>query len=175
MVAPGVASSGGPGGAGLAGGVVAPDSGSGGGGGGGAGGSAQPGAFRNPATAVDEFLKALKAKDKDRLAEATARRSTDEAVESHRKVFAAILEQSLSDEELDDLAKSLEGFNVVMQLPAKSTGMIGIVIGKMDGRDVLRRTVKVRKEKDGWKVLDFEKMYDFKPVGTVRRPFGGRK
>ncbi len=133
-----------------------------------------PGAFRNPGSAVQAFLSALKAKNKDRLSQATARRAATEAVEKHRKIFAAILEQSISDEELDDMAKTLEGYQVASILPAKSTGSNGVVITKMDNRDRLQRTVMVRKEKEGWKVMDFIGFIDQKPIGTYRRP-GSRK
>jgi len=141
----------------------------------GRGGSATPGgdlggvaatgnaSFQFPTTAVNAFLAALKAKDKDRLSQATARRSATEAEEKHQKIFAAILEQSISDEELDDLSKALDGFQVMSELPAKSTGRIGVLVGKQSGRDFLRRTMMVRKEKDGWKVMDIANMYDFKP------------
>ncbi len=133
-----------------------------------------PGAFRNPATAVEAFLKALKAKNKDRLSQATAKRAATESVEKHQKIFAAILDQSISDEELDDMAKALEGFQVSGILPAKSTGQIGVLINKMENRDRLQRTVHVRREKEGWKVMDFGGTIDFKPIGTYRRPFGRR-
>ncbi len=142
-------------------------------GGSGAAEATPAGAFNNPATAVDAFLKALKAKNKDRLAEATARRSATEAVEKHRKIFAEIVEGSISDVELDEMAAAMDGYQVVGELPAKSTGRIGVLIGKQRGRDQLQRTVIARKERDGWKVMDIEGVYDFKPVGSFRR--GGRR
>ena len=131
-------------------------------------------AFKSAGNAVNSFLNALKAKNKDQLSQATARRAATEAVEKHRKVFAAILEQSVSDEELDDMAKSLDGFKVTGIVPAKSTGSQGVLIGKMEGRDRLQRTVMVRREKEGWKVMDIGNAIDFKPMGTYRRPFGKR-
>ena len=134
-----------------------------------------PQAFLSPGTAVQAFLSALKAKNKDRLSQATARRAPTEAAEKHQKIFAAILEQSISDEELDDMAKSLEGFQVQSVLQARSSGSIGVLIGKQDDRDMLQRTVMVRKEKEGWKVLDFKGVVDFKPIGTYRNPYGRRR
>ncbi len=128
-----------------------------------------PGAFRNPATAVEAFLKALKAKNKDRLAQATAHRAATEAVEKHQKIFAAILDQSISDEELDDMAKALDGFQVNGILSARSTGQIGVTIGKRNNRDALQRTVQVRREKEGWKVMDFGGTIDFRPTNSYRR------
>jgi len=134
-----------------------------------------PRAFLNPGTAVQAFLSALKAKNKDRLSQATARRAAIEAAEKHRKIFAAILEQSISDEELDDMAKALEGYQVVSILPARSTGQIGVTIGRQTNRELLQRTVQVRKEKEGWKVMDFGATMDFRPVGSGRVPTGRRR
>ena len=170
------AAPGGTPGSGVA-GEGAASSGSGFGSGGESAGGAEdlgPEAFRNAGTAVNAFLNAVKAKNKDRLSQATARRAATEAVEKHRKIFAAILEQSVSDEELDDMARALEGFKVMGILPAKSTGQQGVVISKMEGRDRLQRTVQVRREKEGWKVMDLGGIIDFKPTGTYRRPFGKR-
>ena len=126
-------------------------------------GTSGPVSFRFPATAVQAFLAALKAKDKDRLSQATARRAPTEADEKHRKIFAAIIDQSISDDELDEMSKALEGFQVAQVLQAKSTGQIKVIIRKMSGRDMLQRTLVTRKEKEGWKVMDVESMYDFKP------------
>ncbi len=147
------------------------------GGPGGPGGSGQESAalrgnaaFKHPYTAVQAFLAALKAKDKDRLAQTTASRAPTEAEEKHRKIFAAIVEQSISDDELDEMAKALDGFKVMQVLPAKSTGRIGVVVAKRDGMDMLHRTIITRKEKEGWKVLDIDKAYDFKPGAIYRRP-----
>jgi len=129
-------------------------------------------AFRLPNTAVAAFLAALKAKDKDRLAQTTADRAAIEADEKHRKIFAAIKEMSISDDELDEMAKALEGFQVVSMLPPQSTRRVGVVIVKMSGLDRYQRTIMTRQERDGWKVLDIEKMYDFKtmPGFRTRRP-----
>ncbi len=129
----------------------------------------RPGAFNQPAGAVDAFLSALRSKNKDQLAEATARRSATEAEEKHRKIFAEIIEGSISDVELDEMSKAMEGYRISYQLPAKSTGRIGVVVSKQQGRDLLQRTVITRKERDGWKVMDIEGAYDFKPVGNYRR------
>ena len=126
-------------------------------------GSDGPASFRFPNSAVNAFLAALKAKDKDRLATATAKRAPTEAAEKHRKIFAAIVEQSISDDELEEMSQAMGGYQIMGVLDAKSTGRIGVVVAKQSGRDMLRRTIMTRKEKDGWKVLDIEDMYDFKP------------
>ena len=129
-----------------------------------------PAAFKNPMTSVQAFLAALKAKDKDRLSQATARRAPTEADEKHRKIFAAIIDQSIADDELDELSKALEGFQVAQVLQAKSSARIGVVIRKMSGRDMLQRTVMTRKEKEGWKVMDVESLLEFKAMPTFGRP-----
>jgi hypothetical protein len=120
-------------------------------------------AFRLPNTAVTAFLAALKAKNKDRLAETTAKRAPTEADEKHRKIFSEIIDGSISDDDLDEMSKALDGFQVISVLPAKSTRRIDVVISKMSGKDRLQRTIVTRQEIDGWKVLDIEAMYDFKP------------
>lgn len=138
----------------------------------GAGADPGPDAFRNPGTAVQAFLSALRAKNKDRLSQATARRAATEAAERNRKVFAAILEQSVSDEELDDMVKSLEGYQVISILQAKSTGQVGVLIGRSDSNSQQQRTVQVRREKEGWKVMDFGGTIEQKQF-SIRR-FGRR-
>ena len=159
-----------PGGQGMPPGGVAPG---GFGGVGGAPGSPGNGLeaanYRFPQTAVDAFLKALAAKNKDRLAEATAKRAPTEATEKHRKIFGEIIDGSISDEDLDELANALKGYTVQTVLEAKSTGRIGVVVGKQTGREYFQSTIITRKEKDGWKVLDVTNMYDFKPGTTGRR------
>ena len=122
-----------------------------------------PATFNHPATAVKAFLDALKLKDKDRLTQATARRAPTEAEEKHRKIFAEIVDGSISEDELDEMSKAMTGYQVVQILQAKSTGRIGVVISKMEGRDRMQRTITVRKEADGWKVMDISAMLDFKP------------
>ena len=75
------------------------------------------------------------------------------------------------------MSKALDGFQVMSVLPAKSTGKIGVVIAKRDGKDTLQRTIITRKEKEGWKVLDIAQMYDFKPglPPIFMRGRGGRR
>jgi uncharacterized protein (DUF1800 family) len=125
---------------------------------------------------VTAFLNALKAKDKDRLAEATAKRAPTEAEEKHRKIFTEIMDGSISDDDLDEMSKALSGFTVVQVLDAKSTGRIGVVVSKRDGKDTLQRTIMTRKEKEGWKVLDIANMYDFKPgLPPLMRGRSGRR
>jgi hypothetical protein len=120
-------------------------------------------AYLRPNTAVVAFLAALKSKNKDRLAETVAKRAPTEAVEKHRKIFSEIIDGSISDDDIDEMAKALEGFQVTQVLQAKSTRRIDVIVSKMSGRDRLQRTIVTRQEVEGWKVLDIEAMYDFKP------------
>jgi hypothetical protein len=132
-----------------------------------------PETFFHPNTAVKAFLDALQLKNRDRLTQATARRAPYEADEKHRKIFAEIVEGSIADEDLDEMSKAMKGFQVFQILQAKSTGRIGVVVSKMDGRDRLQRTITVRKEADGWKVLDISSMLEFKAMPMLNR--GGRR
>ena len=169
--APGAPGGGGPAAAGLSAGDAARSAG-----GQGAGGqnALMQGiaAFNRPNTAVMAFLAALKAKDKERLAQCTALHARTEAAEKHRKIFAAILDSDISDDELDEMSKTLDGYQVSGFLEARSTGAMGILISKMDGRDRLQRTVMTRKEKEGWKVLDVDKAMEFK---FIQMPTRGRR
>jgi hypothetical protein len=132
-------------------------------------------AFQMPNTAVMAFLAALKAKNKDRLAQCTALHAPTEAAEKHRKIFAAIVEGSISDDELDEMAKALDGYQFSGMLSPTSTGRWGVTISKMDGRDRLQRVVMTRKEKEGWKVMDVDSALEFKFIQMPRGGRGGRR
>jgi len=124
--------------------------------GGNASGPNEPGDTNSPHGAVKAFLYALKQKDRTRLAEATAlRASTVEEGGKYRELFARILDESISDSELDDLASKLEGFTDAGDNQVKSTGRQGVTIRKTqkDG-GWIQRTVTLRREKKGWGVLD---------------------
>jgi hypothetical protein len=110
--------------------------------------------YRYPVTAVNTFLSALRAKDPERLSQATALRAEFEAAEKNRKQLKAIIDKSLPDSDLNDLAKGFEGFTVAGTNQPKSTGRLGVILQKSDGKDMLRRTIEVRNEAKGWKVLD---------------------
>jgi hypothetical protein len=144
----------GPGGAGMPAMPGAP--GMAGAGPGGGGGADEPADFRTQENAVKAFLNALKAKDPVRLREATALRAVRENEgKANEKLFASILEESMSEDEIDELAKKLEGYQIAGRNVAKSSGRLGIILQKSDkGGDILLRTITVRIEKDGWKVVD---------------------
>ena len=125
------------------------------------------------------FLNALQAKDRDRLAEATALRGQTEALtDKNKELFLKIVDGSISDAEIDDLAKKLQGFRIAGENAAKTTGKLGIYVDKRteDG-SVLRLTLTVRKEKKGWGVMDLStRPIEFKPMGNMnqRRKASGR-
>jgi hypothetical protein len=156
-------------------GMGGPPAGAGGGlaartGGGAPGANTDPGAadLRSPEGAVRGFLAALKAKDLDRLNESTALRAQIEASAKHRDLFKKIFELTLSDSELDDIAKTLDGYQVVGENPVKSTGRLDVIIRKNtnDG-GWLTRKVTVRHEKKGWGVMDVGAALQFKATGRI--------
>jgi hypothetical protein len=143
-------------------------------GGAGAGGGADngPADLHTPEGAVMAFLSALKAKDLDRLREATADRAPLEASAKNRDFFKKIYEMELSDADLDDLAKKMDGFQIAGFNPARSTGRLDIVVRKTGERgETISRKVTVRREKKGWGVLDIEGPREFKQLGN----YGQRK
>jgi hypothetical protein len=138
-----------------------------------------PADTRSPEGAVRAFLNALQAKDRDRLAEATALRSQTEAsTDKTKELFGRIVDLSISDAEIDDLAKKLQGFHIAGENAPKSTGRLGIYIDKPTAEgSVLRVTLTVRKEKKGWGVMDMSSNpIEFKPMGNMnqRRKASGR-
>jgi hypothetical protein len=137
-----------------------------------------PADFGTARGAVRAFLNALKAKDQDRLNEATALRAQLEASTKNQPIFKKILDLALSDSDLDDLAKKLEGYQIASEHQGKSTGRIMVILGKRlpNGR-YLQRTVTVRHEKKGWGVLDISGEEVFKPLSVPprnRQQGGGR-
>jgi hypothetical protein len=144
----------------------------------GAGAAAQqhpPANFRDPVSATMSFLAALKAKDLDVLAEATALHAPTEATGKNQNLFSAILDQSLSPEDLEELVKSLDGYRIVGQNTPKSTGRIGIILAKQEGTSTMLRHVDVRHEKKGWKVVDISGKREMeRPIVRPRMPgYGG--
>ncbi len=135
---------------------------------GGAPGDDGPGDFHSPTNAVKAFLSALKAKDADRLSESTALRAALEASSRNQPLFEKILALTLSDTELDDLAKKLEGFTVAYENPPKSTARVEVILQKTGSTSggYIRRTVTVRHEKKGWGVCDIGGPSEFKMPGA---------
>ena len=91
----------------------------------------RPADFHSPQGAVKAFLSALKAKDLDRLNEATALRAQREASSAkNQELFKKIFDLSLSDSELDELAKKLDGYTIAGENPPKSTGRVDVILQK---------------------------------------------
>jgi hypothetical protein len=136
-----------------------------------------PADFHSPQGAVRAFLNALKAKDLDRLNEATALRAQVEATAKNQGLFKKIFELSLSDSELDELSKKLEGYRIAGENPAQSTARVDVILQKQDPNSnggYFRRKVTVRHEKKGWGVLDIAGATEFKPpIGSRPRPNTG--
>jgi len=132
-----------------------------------------PADIHSPDGAVRSFLFALSIRDKDRLREATAVRSQTEASsEKTKDLFRKIVsrDENISDAELDDIAKKLQGYVVAGENVVRSTGRLGIVILRPTfGGGYLTRTVTVRKEKKGWGVIDISSPIEFTPTGGSLR------
>jgi hypothetical protein len=156
----GDSAAGGPGGGGGGGGGRGFPGGPGGGGmggpGGPGGGNTAPPNFTTPMTGVTSFINAVRSKDRDQIAEATALRAPQEATkDSMKKLFTMILDGSVDDETIADLSKAFEGFQIVDHNEPRSSGKYGIILGKSNGKGgQFRRTVTLRKEAKGWKVCD---------------------
>jgi hypothetical protein len=123
-------------------------------------------------------LSALRAKDLDRLNEATALRAQVEASAKNQDIFKKIFDLSLSDSDLDDLAKKLDGYQIAGENPPLSTGRVDVVLQKRDPNSnggYFRRKVTVRHEKKGWGVLDIAGPQEFKALNSMPRRTGTGK
>jgi hypothetical protein len=108
--------------------------------------------FNDPMIAAGFFLDAVQKKDLNRISQATALRAATES--KNTKLFQLILTQELAQEDLDELAKKLDKFQIFSTNVAKSSGRLGIIIRKPEGTSMMQRTITMRHEKAGWKVLD---------------------
>jgi uncharacterized lipoprotein YmbA len=133
--------------------------------------------YRTPQGGAAAFLAAVKAKDLAKIAEATALHAPYEASGRNQKLFAAILDQDLAPEDLDELSKKLSGFQFAGTNDPKSSGQLGIIVTKPEGTSVMRRTITMRHEKAGWKVQDISGQGEIeKPIvmPSMRGGTGGR-
>jgi hypothetical protein len=126
------------------------------------GGSASANAapdFTSPTTGARSFLSALKAKDSAKLAETVALRAEYESSTEERKnMFKALRLENLPADEVDRLAQIFEGMELTnTPTNAKSSGQRGVVVGKSKENKYHTRTIYLRKEKDGWKVMDYSR------------------
>jgi hypothetical protein len=126
--------------------------------------------YHDPRASVKAFLAALKDKDVDRLSEATALRSPYESSAKHRELFQRIVDGSISEAQLNDLAENLEEYTISGEAPVTSTGRLGILVSKKTKTGKMQRKITVRKEKAGWKVLDISSIIEFKGFRRYTRP-----
>ncbi len=125
--------------------------------------------FSTPGGAAMAFLMAVQSKDRARIAQATARRAPTEASARNQEVFKVLLEESVDDDQLEELAKAFQGYQISGLQIAKNTGQRGVNLSKQGSAgESLTRTVQVRKEKEGWKVIDFTGFREFKYIPSTK-------
>lgn len=111
--------------------------------------------FHTPFGAVTLFLKALRAKDAEKLMKATALRAPRESSGKNQSLFTKILEQSMTEDDLSELANKYEGYRISGNNTPKSTGRFTIILNKRGKKgETYVRTITTRHEKEGWKVVD---------------------
>ncbi len=125
--------------------------------------------FRDPVTSAKAFLDAVKAKDINQIAMATALHAATESTVRNQKLFQAILAKDIAQEDLDEFAKKLEGFQVAGTNTPISTGSIKVVIQKTEKTSIFKRTLTMRHEKAGWKVQDISGQGEIQGF-NMRRP-----
>jgi hypothetical protein len=144
-------------------------------GGGPGGGADQPADFRTPEGAVTAFLNALKARDLNRLTEATALRAgtENETKKRNQEMFRRIFDGTLSESELNNLAAFLEGYQISQIVPQRSSNRANILLSKRGegNNSTSMRTVVMyaRLEKKGWGVVDISLPADFKSPSYAPR------
>lgn len=121
--------------------------------------------FKDPMKAVESFLSAVKSKDPERVARVLSRRAPGEAkTAAAKKILTSALDQSITPEGLNDLAKVFEDYTVENMNVGKSSGSVNVIIGRNlkneAGKKILtqyeRRIMRV--QRDGpinWKVVEF--------------------
>ncbi len=133
----------------------------------------QPASYTTPMLGASTFLNAVKSKNKDRIADATALHAQREAHSAAlQKLFTQIVDLSVSDEQIDELAKALNGYVIQSLDMATSTGRQKVVLGKSNGSNgQFRRTLTMRHEAKGWKVADISGQAEIQGFGIpgVRR------
>jgi hypothetical protein len=111
--------------------------------------------YANPIVGAQTFLTNMKSKDIRKIAESIALRAPLEAKSTvNQKLFMALLEETLAQEDVDEFARKLENYQINQVNAAKSSGMRGVTITRAEGTSIMRRTIMMRLEKAGWKVQD---------------------
>jgi hypothetical protein len=121
------------------------------------GGTASTGPdFSSPFKGAQSFLDAVKAKNLDQVADAVALRSVTISGKNKDRYFQPLLERSAGPEVLDELATLFDGMSISGRNDPRSTGEMGVILSKTDEKQgYMNITLKMRKEKAGWKVIDF--------------------
>jgi hypothetical protein len=134
--------------------------------------------FRSPEGAVQAFLNALKAKDLNRLTDATALRAPTESSKRSEETFRRILDGTLSDAELGKLASDLDGYRIMGVNQAKTSGRLGVILSKRgtgkSANSMFQIVITARREKKGWGVCDISargemKNPNFMPQATSKK------
>jgi hypothetical protein len=153
----------------------------------------QPPDFRTPAGAVLAFMDALKARDLNRLTDATALRAgtNEETAPRNREMFRRIIEGTLSESELTALAARLENYTMSSYNPPKSSNRYDVILAKRTSSNNYQTAtsvsnmamqsstwtikVTVRLEKKGWGVCDISAPAEFKNPTMVPSRGSGRR
>jgi hypothetical protein len=110
-----------------------------------------PTQYTSPVTAARTFLAALEERDLKKVAAATALRAATES--KNKALFQSILAQKLGQEDLDELARKLSGYELA-GTSAPTVDITRIVATRPEGNGIVRRTLTMRREKAGWKLQD---------------------
>lgn len=124
------------------------------GGGPGGGGALASSDFSTPIKGAESFLSALESHDPVRIKEASAKHAENDAGKDHIAFFKAVLSESASTEDVQGVANELAGMKVMGTNTRKSSGMLGVIVGKQEDNKRTTRTLQLRQEKEGWKVQD---------------------
>ncbi len=137
-----------------------------------------PANYSTPMAGAVTFMNAVKSKNKDRIADATALHAQKEAHSAAlQKLFTQVLDLSVADEQIDELAKALNGYAIQGLDMATSSGRQKVVLGKSNGSNgQFRRTLTMRHEAKGWKVVDMSGQSEIQGFGMpgIRRKSSGR-
>ena len=135
--------------------------------------------YHSPIGGAMAFLAAVKSKNLSKVAEATALHAPLEAKSTaNQKLFAAILEGDLAQEDLDELAKKLDGYKMSGSNVPKSSGQFGVIVTKQEGTSTMVRTLLMRHEASGWKVQDISGKGEIQKqiqMPRMRGSTGGRR
>ena len=131
-------------------------------------------AFAAGAKAAEDFIAAIEAQDPAAILNATALRSRTETSANNHSLFEAILDEKLTDDDLTKLSEMFSGYKVVDIHNAKSVGRLLIIVDKTTRNEEYQRTIIVRKEAAGWRVVDFSNRRNFGP-GRGLRPKTNKK